>query len=349
MQGTTMITGATTDINGQYMIKPVPAGSYTIEVSYIGYGKQNISNVWLAANQITTRDIVMEASALEMSTMEIVAKSPNLVPSVSGEQDMVYIEGVQLSRIASAKRDTDNKNYYRGRGDYMGEISYKDYLVSATDAMSANYISNSLKSSLANLEYVIDVPYTVPSDGEDYLIKIKDTAVVVNYAYHTVPKLDQDAFLIAELSDWTSLNLLSGKTSIYYQGTFTGESFIDANNTSDTLKISLGRDKNLIIQRTGKKETYDKRIIGSTIKETVGFDITIKNNKQCPVRIVVEDQYPISERKSIEVLLLESTGAKADEKTGKLTWELILQAGEKKVLTFKYSVKYPKDDYLSVD
>ncbi len=77
----------------------------------------------------------------------------------------------------------------------------------------------------------------------------------VNYVYYSIPKLDKDVFLIAELSNWTKLNLLSGKSSIYYKGTFTGQSEINANSTKDTLEISLNRDKkNIVVERTLLKE-----------------------------------------------------------------------------------------------
>ena len=136
------------------------------------------------------------------------------------------------------------------------------------------------------------------------------------------------------------MNLLSGKAGIYYQGTFTGESNIDVYQPSDTLKVSLGRDRNIIIKREGNKEVNDKRVIGSNVKKTVGWDITVKNNKDCPVRISVEDQFPVSEKKSIEVEWIESSGARVDDKSGKLTWEIVLEPRAKKILNFRYSVKY---------
>ena len=144
---------------------------------------------------------------------------------------------------------------------------------------TANYISNTLKSNVSNLEYVIEIPYTIPSDGEDYSIKIKEVSLTVDYIYHAVPKLDNDVFLTAEIVGWTELNLLSGKSSIYYQGTFTGESYIDANQAGDTLNVSLGRDRNIIVKREGSKEMNDKQILGKNIKETLGWNITVKNNK----------------------------------------------------------------------
>jgi hypothetical protein len=347
-QGNTMISGAVTDINGQYTIKPVPSGYYTVEVSYIGYNNSVASNVSLQADKFTVQDFLMEANTIALQEVAIVYQNPDNVSRYSIDADQVQYE------VGGISGENDLSQYYKAEGKKRTTKSITGWSYDAVDMknneeVTSNYISNSLKSTLSNLEYVIDIPYNVPSDGQDYLIKIKDTGINVNYSYHAVPKLDHDAFLVAEIYDWTPLNLLSGKTSIYYQGTFTGESFIDANNASDTLSISLGRDKNIIIQRLGNKETFDKRIIGSTIKETVGYDITLKNNKQSQIRIIIEDQYPVSEKKSVEVTLLDYSGAKNDEKAGKLTWEMQLQPGEKKVLTYKYSVKYPKDISLEVE
>ena len=61
------------------------------------------------------------------------------------------------------------------------------------------------------------------------------------------------------------------------------------------------------------------------------------------------DQFPLSLKKSIEVEQLESSGAKLDAHTGKLTWDFELEAGAKKVLTFKFSVKYPKYSGVSLE
>ena len=155
-----------------------------------------------------------------------------------------------------------------------------------------------MKATVTNLEYIIDLPYSIPSDGEDYSIKIKDVSLPVSYVYYTIPKLDNDVFLTAEIRDRTQLNLLSGKSGIYYQGTFTGESAIDADQASDTLSVSLGRDNNILVNREGNKALFDKRVLGNYIREVIGWNITVKNNKNTKVKITVEDQFPISERKS---------------------------------------------------
>ena len=279
--------------------------------------------------------------------------------SVRGSREdgtVYYVDGVKVRGSTAIPKSATTSPYYysyeqpkttlQERTEQRNDESYS---VKTDPVVKTNYISNSIKTNISNLEYAIDIPYTIPSDGKDYFIKIKDVSLPVTYIYNAVPKLDNDIFLTALITDWTELNLLSGKTNIYYQGTYTGESFIDTESAEDTLKVSLGRDRNIIVQREANKKIFDKKILSSNIKETVGWDITIRNNKNSKIKIIIEDQFPISERKSIEVERLEYLNAKLDDKTGKLTWELELNPSEKTVVSYKYSVKYPNYLNLNLD
>ncbi len=339
-QNNQIIGGASSDFDGKYQIKPITTGSYVVEVENIGYKSSRITGVKINDSKITILDFELN-SAVEM--LEEVAVVMYKVPLIDKDgaasggtvtrQDISRMPSRNAQSISSTVRGSrKNQEYY-----YIDGIKVKGDPIEAT-----NYISNSLKTSITNLEYTIDIPYTIPSDGEDYSIKMKDVSIPVNYIYHAVPKLDEDAFLTAELTGWAALNLLPGKSNIYYQGTYIGESKIETEKASDTLSISLGRDRNIVVKREGNKELFDKRVVGNYIKETVGWNITVRNNKDAKINIVIEDQFPISERKSIEVDRLDYSGAKLNDKTGKLLWEIELNANEKKDLKFNYLVKYPK-------
>ncbi len=359
--GTTMLTGVTSDFDGNYTIKPIASGYYDIKVSYIGYTAVTVNSVRIQPDMITFQDIPMRASSINLESVEVTEYKVPLIlqdattsgSTISGEEirkmpgrnknNGVY----ELNGIVKDDNDVINAGTSASFGDYRGsrEESKVAYIDGAKvkGVETANFISNSLKTNVTNLEYTIDIPYTIPSDGRDYSIKIKEVSVPVNYIYHAVPKMDNNVFLSAQIVDWTSLNLLSGNASLYYQGTFTGESFLNTDLASDTLNVSLGRDRNIIITREGNKIMKDKILIGNNIKETIGWDITVKNNKASNIHIIIEDQFPVSEKKSIEVQPLDYNLAKLDEKTGKLTWDIMLNANERKVMSFKYSVKYPRD------
>ncbi len=76
------------------------------------------------------------------------------------------------------------------------------------------------------------------------------------------------------------------------------------------------------------------------------MEISIRNTKGKAVIVNLEDQIPVSQRKDIEVELLESSGAKYNEESGKLEWRVILEPGEAQKFEFKYSVKYPKNQAI---
>ena len=335
-----IIGGANSDFDGKYLIKPIPSGSYVVEVKNVGYSNSRVSGVKISDDKITFIDFDLKSEVYELEEVEIVTYNLPLIDKDGGasggrvtRQDIQRMPERNAQKVASKVKGARKQEQYY----YVDGIKVQGDPVDAT-----NYISNSIKTSVTNLEYTIDIPYTIPSDGEDYSIKMKDVSVPVKYTYHAVPKLDEDAFLTAELTNWTALNLLPGKSNIYYQGTYIGESRIETEKASDTLSISLGRDRNIVVKREGNKELFDKRVVGNYIKETVGWNITVRNNKDAKINIVIEDQFPISERKSIEVDRIDYSGAKLNDKTGKLLWEMELNANEKKELKFNYLVKYPK-------
>ena len=64
--------GASSDINGKYVIKPIVPGKYDVRASFIGYGEILIRGVQINANQTRFFDIEMESSAEQLDEVVIV-------------------------------------------------------------------------------------------------------------------------------------------------------------------------------------------------------------------------------------------------------------------------------------
>lgn len=194
-----------------------------------------------------------------------------------------------------------------------------------------------------SVEFEIKSLSTVKTGNQASQVDINDFSLDAIYKHTAVPKLDCDAFLLAKVVNWEGLNLLSGDANIYFEGRFVGRSFIDAHTNNDTLNLSLGRDKKVVITRKNVKDKSERVMLSNKKKQTVTWEIDVKNTKTTPIEIVIEDQIPVSNNAEIEILLLEKSEAEYDEKTGKLTWTLTLAPGENKKLSFSFEVKYPKN------
>ncbi len=205
----------------------------------------------------------------------------------------------------------------------------------------------SVVETQTNVEYKISIPYTVLSDGKEAMIDVQNYTLPAQYQYYCVPKLDVDAFLMARVSGWEQYNLLSGEINLFYEDTYVGKSYVDVRNTNDTLDISLGRDKNIVVTRTKTKDYQSRQFIGANKKETYSWEIVVKNKKKQAIDLVLEDQIPLSTDKDIEIEKIEISNATYEETTGKLIWKMKLNAGDSKTYKLSYSVKYPKDKTLS--
>jgi hypothetical protein len=65
------VTGGMTDFDGQYQIKPIPAGKYTVKASYVGYATLQYNNVQIPAGKITFQDFELKASAEVLEEVEV--------------------------------------------------------------------------------------------------------------------------------------------------------------------------------------------------------------------------------------------------------------------------------------
>ncbi len=197
--------------------------------------------------------------------------------------------------------------------------------------------------SALSIEFEIKEPYSVPSDGKNYSVDVNEYELTAQYSYKCVPKLDRDAFLIAGIVGWEQLNLIEGKINLYFADTYVGESYLNPRSAGDTLKLSLGRDKKVIVKRSEIKDFSKIAFMGSNKRETSATEIEVRNTNNVPIEIEIFDQIPISKNSDIEVTTDNLGGAGLDSEKGHLRWVLKLKETESKRLRFEYTVKYPKN------
>ncbi len=216
------------------------------------------------------------------------------------------------------------------------------YSVESVDPSTLEKFTTLTESQL-NSNFEIDLPYNIDSDGQLHSVTIKETKINARLKNFAIPKLDRDAYLLAEIADWQTLDLLPGVANIIMDNTYIGKSVIDPNSTADTLNLSLGKDKRVAIKRTAVKDYTSTKTSGNNTIQTFTYELTVKNNKSTVVDLLLKDQYPVSTAKEIEIKLEQSDDALVNAETGILTWKVNLKPGESKQFRFSYKVKYPKE------
>lgn len=311
VKGTTI--GTITDLDGHFSLA-IPQNGKELTFSYIGYITQT-----LPISQ-SFMDVRLEENNATLDEVVVVGYGTKKQTSITGAVS-------QVSPKPAAPRSTAIKEFAR------------------TDiAMPTVQLENQTV-----VEFEINTPYSIKSDNKNTTIEVDRYELPADYEYFAIPKISKDAFLLANITDWEKYNLLEGEANIFFENTYIGKTILDTRYVSDTLNISLGRDKGILISREKGKDYNSKKFLGTKKEDTREWKINVRNNKSQPINFVVLDQIPVSSHSEIEVNTENLSGGDLNTETGEVKWMLKLKPSEKKELGLKYKVKYPKDRTLTIE
>ncbi len=318
----------TTDASGKFSFQ-VPRNVNSFTVNYLGYNEQyqTINSPYYKIALIP-QEIAMETID-ELKYTEFYAA--DAAPAAEPYYD--YDENVVLQEVTATYSKKNKLRKERTKTEAYGAIGWN------TTGYSYNAVATQVVKDL-RMEFVIDVPFTIPSDNADHRVPIAVYQMPATYEYHSVPKFDQGVFLVAQISGWEKLNLLSGESNIYFDGTYIGKSYVDVNSTKDTITFSFGKDNKIKVERKKSQEMSKTRLVGSRYKYEVTWDFTIRNNGGANLPIIIKDHFPISTNSDIKVKEGSYEGASYDENTHILTWKFTTNTGEIKTFKFDYTVEY---------
>jgi len=330
------------------------------------YGNAPLLNSWFLAyispveymnkkmEQADTQPVVVGYGTMRKKDLSGAVAGINIrgASSNNTNEALVVINGMPSSNDELAKinpMDIKDMTILKGEsaaGIYGARASNGVILVTLKNGLE-DYIS--VADNALNLTFDIDKPYDVSTNGKEQVATLRNMDVDAIYKHYAIPKLDQVTFLLAQVPNWSKLNLLPGDANIILEGTYVGKSFINPSSTNDTLSLTLGRDERVVVKREKITEFSSVKFLGSNKLQKFTYEVTVKNNKSETVNMLLKDQYPLSTNKDIEVELLNSSNAEINAETGALTWKLTLAPGESKKVRFEYSIKYPKDKTLNLN
>lgn len=326
VQFANMPGGAVTDFDGKFELI-VPKGENYINASFVGYISVQLPitstylKFFLEPQEVTLQEVVVRGSRSDDEADYYV---DGVINNVERRDDIAQMpaRSLDLEEIPGVRLRKKNKMEFNNVGN----------------TFRSNSVATTVTKKDLRVEYAIQSKMTIPTDGMDHRVSIVTHELPASYEYHVVPKIDPSVYLSAQVVGWEKLNLLSGESNIYFDGTFMGKSYLDVNSTKDTLSFSFGKDSKISVERTRMKEKSKIKTIGSRQKFDVTWEIKIKNNGGAMIPLIVKDQFPVSNQEDIKVKQGETVDGKVDEKTGIITWSFLKGISGTQIITFDYSV-----------
>jgi uncharacterized protein (TIGR02231 family) len=291
--------------------------------------------------QLNYKANVFQATGEDWKNVHLKLSTAN--PSLGGLKPelnpwyLSFYEPAQLQEVVRTSRYKADRPAPAARA----QDASKEYEEVAGPAETTSQYVSTVQTSL-NTEFDISLPYTVSSSNKPTTVDIRNHELKATYLYSVAPKIDGDAFLMARATGWEDFSLLPGEANVFFEGTFVGKSFIDPNSVRDTLAISLGRDKRIVVKREKLKDFSSRKLIGANQRDSYAYEISVRNTKNEPITLMIEDQLPISQDSQIEVTPIDTGTANYNKINGKLTWLVTIAPNETKKVGYKFEIKYPK-------
>ncbi|MBX2990503.1 MAG: carboxypeptidase-like regulatory domain-containing protein [Bacteroidetes bacterium] len=187
--GTT--TGATTDIDGKYSVRNIPVGTYSVRISFVGYGSKTVTDVAIKAGQTATLNVSLTSSTVEADEIVITAERVRATESalLSERKKAAAIgDGISAEQIKRApdatsgdalKRVTgisvvDNKFVYvRGITDRYNGTTVDGASVTSTEVGKKGFSFDLIPSNLIeNTTVVKSATPDLPGDFTGGLVQV---------------------------------------------------------------------------------------------------------------------------------------------------------------------------------
>lgn len=325
----------------------------TYDIRFMGFNKPLEITYFANIKQTTDIDWTDVEIMLSTAKTKVSAQIPYLYPyflgfyrPVTTTQSKMYSVDDKVSVAEGVSQDAAGNTTVRGnRSD--GEITIVDGVRVRGSSNPTN--NEAYTPALETIkEYIVESKQSIPSKSTITTVTYGSGTLEATYDYQTIPKLGENVYLIAKLPNWGKAELNNGVAKLYLENSYVGKSFLNTIQYKDTLDLSFGVDNNITVKREKVSEFSQKSFIGSKRKESIGYKITIRNNKSYECTTSVYDQIPISLNKEIEVDVIDINGGSLDKENGKVEWKINLKPNETKTIFIKYSVKYPKDKQVVV-
>ena len=289
--------------------------------------------------QVTLKAAVQQNTGLDWKGVKL-----SLINGVSSRNNTApvvqpwFLYGKSKEEI-ERDRITEVQGYARAKAERPA-ASFSNVAEAEMSITSVGFTAN---SNQLNVSYDVDIPYDILTNGEDHIISLFQQEIPAQYEYFAAPRYSTDAFLLAKVKDFSKYGLLTAPANIIFENMYIGETTINPSQTEEEMNITLGNDRRISINKEDIKDKSGEKFLSSYREKTVTYDLVIRNNKKESINIEIKDGIPLSNNEAIKVELLESSGAKKNDETGILLWNLKISPSETKKLRVSYKVRYPKD------
>jgi uncharacterized protein (TIGR02231 family) len=178
--------------------------------------------------------------------------------------------------------------------------------------------------------------------------RLSSAVIAPDLLVRATPALDATAFLEANFKHTEDAPLLPGRVAIYRDGIYVGRGQMALTAKNENVRLGFGADDKIkIVRSTARQIEGSAGIINSVKTEDREYKTSIRNGHDTPMRVVIEDQIPVSEIDEVKVDLLPATTPPTEKdvrnRRGVMAWSMEVAPGGANEIRIAWRMRWPAD------
>ncbi len=161
-----------------------------------------------------------------------------------------------------------------------------------------------------------------------------------------IPEQSETAFLCARLKNTTEQTILGGTALIFFGTHFVGKIQLDTIAPRRSFMVQLGDQPHVRIQRELEKHSSESLASGDKCRTEFIYRITVFNDGNAPVQLVVYDHIPLARHKDISVLvraIVPQPSVPHNPNNNIFEWRLEIPPQSHQKITLGFALDHPHD------
>lgn len=297
--------GSATDVTGKFYVTNIPAASYNLKASYIGYESYSIRMNVIEKN---VANLNLSLTPSKFSVGEVV---------VTSTRPLIEKSSTNALRITTNDKDAN--------------IELPVY--------------SDVKAKDLSTTFELNTKNTIPSDNSPHKVTIAMNTLPIEFSYTAIPKILPKVYLKGKVVNNNEYPLLEGEINIFVDNDFVNRTYMTTIVATDTFEIALGIDESIKCEKNLKNRFIEsKGLFGGSLSVTYDFEIKVTNNRKTEESISILDQLPVAMNEKIKIELITPSEKEVRfNQNNELVWQLKLNPGETKIVPFKFTIEFPNN------
>ena len=240
-----------------------------------------------------------------------------------------------------------SNDYARKSFSISSEAAYDD--AGGMTKKSEPFPYADVTTSTVSFQATLPTTVAVPSSDDATTLPVLSETLTATFWSETVPRAQLEAYLIGETTNTLALPILPGQALAFVDGRLSSKVVLAKTLPGEDLELSFGVDAMIVVKRIeGAHEDAESGFIDKTTTLHREYTTQVTSYHAVDHKVVVVDQFPVSQNAKIEILRLSPSDAEVviteeNKDAGIFQWEAVLKPQQTRSFKTVYEAIYPRD------